>query len=150
MTRRLSPAGTAFIKSFEQLRLTAYLPTPNDVWSIGYGHTHGVQMGDTCTLEQADAWFLQDVAWAENAVDAHAPQGITQNAFDALVSLAFNIGATNFDASTLLKDLGAGQDAQAADEFLRWDRQRGQVLPGLERRREAERAMFDTPSPAAV
>jgi lysozyme len=149
--RRLSPAGAAFIQRFEAYRPVGYLPTPNDRPTAGWGHTGpDVQVGVHYSDEQCAAWFAADVEWAERVVDTHAPQGITQNAFDALVSLTFNIGAANFDASTLLRDLTAGDDVAAADEFLRWDRQRGQVLPGLDARREAERALFDTPGPVAV
>ena len=67
------------------------------------------------------------------------------NQFAALVSIAFNIGGGNFDRSTLLRDLVANDIPDASAQFLVWDRQRGVELPGLERRRQAERALFDTP-----
>ena len=54
MARQINDAGLELIKSFEALRLEAYLPTPDDVPTIGYGHTKGVQMGDTCTEEEAE------------------------------------------------------------------------------------------------
>lgn len=151
MARRLSPAGVAFIQRFEAYRPIGYLPTPNDKPSAGWGHTGpDVAVGVHYTDEQCAAWFAIDVTWAEETVDQHAPEGITQNQFDALVSICFNIGRANFDASTLLADLDAGDDAAAADQFLRWDRQRGKVLPGLDVRREAERTLFDTPGEIAA
>ena len=149
--RKLSPAGVAFIQGFEAYRPVGYLPTPNDKPTAGWGHAgRDVEVGVTYSLMQCAAWFALDVSWAEETVDTHAPEGISQNAFDALTSVCFNIGRANFDASTLLRDLDAGQTDAAANEFLRWDRQRGQVLPGLDARREAERALFDTPGPVAA
>ena len=151
MARRLSPAGAALIQQFEAYRPVGYLPTPNDRPTAGWGHTGpDVKIGVEYSREQCEAWFADDLAWAERAVDAHAPPGIAQNQFDALVSICFNIGAANFDASTLLEDVTAGNDVDAANEFLRWDKQRGVMLAGLERRREAERALFVTSGPVAA
>lgn len=143
MTRQINDAAKRLIKSFEQLRTQAYLPTGKDVPTIGYGHTDGVQMGDTCTEDEADAWFDDDVAWAENAVERHCTIDLTDNQFGALVSITFNIGQGNFDSSTLLRDLNANDIADASAQFLVWDKQRGGELPGLKRRRVAERALFD-------
>ncbi|WP_312069487.1 lysozyme, partial [Acinetobacter sp.] len=67
---------------------------------------------------------------------------LSQNQFDALVSLTYNIGSTAFKNSTLLKKLNAKDYAGAADQFLRWNKGGGKVLKGLVRRREAERALF--------
>jgi hypothetical protein len=67
---------------------------------------------------------------------------LTQNQFDALVSLVYNIGQTAFSNSTLLKKLNAKDYQGAADQFLRWNKGGGKVMKGLVRRREAERALF--------
>ncbi len=67
---------------------------------------------------------------------------LDQDQFDALVSFTFNLGAGNLQSSTLLKLLNQGEYTQAADQFLRWNKAGGRVLPGLTRRREAERALF--------
>lgn len=141
---KLGEKGAALIKSFEKCVLRAYLPTADDVPTIGYGHTKGVQMGDTCTQEQADAWFLEDVAWAEECVTKAVTSQLTQNEFDALVSLCFNIGCGNFGKSTLVKLLNSGDYDAASLEFRRWDKQRGTVLAGLTRRRAAEERLFET------
>jgi GH24 family phage-related lysozyme (muramidase) len=58
------------------------------------------------------------------------------------VSFTYNLGATNFSGSTLLKKLNAGEIQVAADEFLRWHKAGGQVLFGLIRRRAYERDLF--------
>ena len=91
--------GLELIKRYETLRLEAYMPTADDVPTIGYGHTRGVRMSDTCTEEQAEAWLREDLADAERAVNA-IDVDLTQGMFDALVSLAFNVGARRWITST--------------------------------------------------
>ena len=140
---KLGLRGTTLIQSFEQFRSVAYLPTPNDVPTIGWGRTKGVSMGATCTQEQADAWFLEDVKWAEDCVNRAVTVKIQQNEFDALCSLCFNIGCTNFGKSTLVKLLNQGDSEGAASQFLVWNKQDHKVLNGLTRRREAEKALFE-------
>ena len=140
---KLGPQGTSLIQSYETCRLTAYMPTPADVPTIGYGHTRGVAMGDTCTQEQADAWFLEDVAWAEDCVNRAVTAHVSQQEFDACVSLCFNIGCRAFSGSTLVKLLNEADYENAAGEFLKWDKQHGQVLAGLLNRRKAEQELFN-------
>src|SRR6185295_10718969 len=64
-TLKIGERGMALIKSHETLQLTAYRPTKDDVWTIGYGHTKGVTEGITCTEQQAEAWLLEDLRDAE-------------------------------------------------------------------------------------
>jgi len=140
----LSAAGLALIQSFEGLSLAAY-PDPGtggEPWTIGYGHTGGVKPGQTCTQAQAEAWLAADTQSAVRGVDSAIRVPVTQNQFDACVSLAYNIGLGNFRASTLLKLLNASRYAEAADQFLRWNRAAGKVLAGLTKRRAIERAYF--------
>lgn len=148
---KISDFGVAFIRGYEKLRLTAYLPTPNDVPTIGWGHTRGVKMGDTCTREQADAWLLEDLADAETCVNKRiAGIAITQGQYDALVSLCQNIGCGNFAGSTVLRRLLDGDDDGAADAFKMWNKQRDKKtggmkeLAGLTARRAAEKEIFRT------
>jgi lysozyme len=91
---------------------------------------------------KAEEYLSQDVAWAEEAVRTKVKVKLTQNQFDALVSFVFNVGATNFSTSTLLKRLNEGRYQEAANELLRWVRQKGIVLRGLQNRRREERALF--------
>lgn len=141
---KLGDKGAELIKSFETLRLEAYMPTADDVPTIGYGHTRGVALGDTCTEAEADAWFLEDVAWAEDCVNRAVTQTIQQEEFDALVSLCFNIGCRAFSGSTLVKRLNAGDYDGAKEQFSAWNKQHGQVLAGLNKRRTAEAELFDS------
>ena len=130
------------IKKSEGLRLEAYLPTPNDIPTIGYGHTKGVRMGQRISLAQAEQFLLEDVDWAEDAVNSLVKVRLSQNQFDALVSFVFNIGAGAFSKSTLLKCLNAGDYGSAANQLLRWNKQAGKELKGLTKRRQEERALF--------
>ena len=145
MTRMINDAALDLIKSFEQFRDKAYLPTPDDVPTIGYGHTGpDVRMGDTCTMEQATAWLLADTAGAAAEVERDVTVAISDDEFGALVALTFNIGKGAFRSSTLLRLLDAGDHQGAAQQFLRWNKQAGKELAGLDRRRAAEEALFLT------
>lgn len=86
--------------------------------------------------------LLQDVADAEKCVGKNVRVPLTQNEFDALVSLTFNIGCRAFSGSTLLKLLNSSDYDGAAQQILRWDKQAGKPLAGLTRRRKAEKEMF--------
>lgn len=132
--------GLNLIKHFEGLRLSAYQCSAH-VWTIGYGHTADVGENDVITEEEALYFLHQDLAESERAVNQYVHVPLTQNQFDALVSFVFNLGAGNFLTSTLLKKLNSGDDG-AAQEFGRWIHASGKALPGLVRRREAERALF--------
>ena len=144
MSRQIAAAGLALIKSFEERRYVAYKPTPNDVWTIGDGHTAGVKEGDTCDDAQADAWLIEDTAGAAAEVDNDITVALTDDEFDALVCLTFNIGRGAFRNSTLRKKLDAGDYQGAAQQFLVWNKQAGKELAGLDRRRVAEEALFLT------
>lgn len=130
------------IKKHEGLRLEAYLPTPNDVWTIGYGHTHTTKQGMKITAGQAESLLRKDIAWVEKAVNTLVVVPLTQNQFDAVSSLVFNIGERAFSTSTLLRLLNSGDYEGAANQFLRWNKQKGRVLNGLTRRRQEERKLF--------
>jgi lysozyme len=137
----LGAAGEALIESFEELRLAAYLDQ-RSIPTIGWGHTAGVKMGDTCTEAQADAWLLEDTQTAVNGVEKSLQVFCTQNQFDALVSFTFNVGVGAEAHSTLIKFMNAGDTKGAADQFLVWDHVNGVPNAGLLRRRQAEQALF--------
>lgn len=148
----LGSAGEKLIKEFESCRLKAYLDG-GGVWTIGWGHTgREVVDGLVWTQDQADATFWSDVVEFEEGVKRLVTATINQNQFDALVSFAYNVGldedadtkAEGLGDSTLLKKLNAGDYAGAAAEFLKWNKDNGQVVAGLTRRRTAEKKLFET------
>ena len=142
-------AGLSLIRQAEGLRLRAY-PDPGtggDPWTIGIGTTvypdgRKVRRGDTCTPQQADEYLAHDLQGFERDVAAMVTVPLTGSQFSALVSFAYNVGAPALRSSTLLRLLNAGDYAGAANQFLRWNRAAGRVLPGLVRRRAAERDLF--------
>jgi GH24 family phage-related lysozyme (muramidase) len=138
-----SGAGVALIQGFEGCRLTAYLPTANDEWTVGWGET-GPHIGEATvwTQGQADARFAARLGELGHDVSTLIAAPTSQPQFDAMVSLAWNIGLLAFAGSTLLRLHNGGDFAAAAAQFVRWKRQRGVVLPGLIRRRQAEAAMY--------
>lgn len=144
---QISKSGLDLIKSYEGLKLEAYLPTPIDVPTIGYGHTKTAYMGMKITEVGATELLKSDLAWVEAVVNKEVKVPLTQPQYDALCSFVFNLGGTNFKRSTLLKLLNAGDYVGAADQLLRWDKQGATVLRGLTRRREAERALFLSKAP---
>lgn len=138
---KLSPAGLALIKAQEGLRTRAYL-CPAGRWTIGYGSTGpDVWPGMTISAGEAEARLERDLERFEAAV-AQAALPASQNQYDAMVSLAFNIGIEAFLRSTLLRRHRAGDVEGAAAEFGRWVNAKGRRLPGLVRRRAAERALY--------
>lgn len=139
---KTSDAGLDLIKSHEGLRLDAYL-CPAGVWTIGYGHTGTARPGMRITNEQADELLRLDVEKFEECVRNALQVEVTQGQFDALVSFAFNVGCGALRGSTLLRLLNQGDFDGAAAQFARWNRGGGQVLAGLARRREDERALFE-------
>jgi len=133
--------GVALTESFEGCRLASYQDSVG-VWTIGYGHTHGVGSGQTCTQEQAQAWLEADMANAESAVNLYVKVVLTQGEYDSLVDFTFNLGSGNLHSSTLLKLVNENDMADAANEFAKWDRAGGMVVAGLLRRRLAEKTEF--------
>ncbi|MBK4770990.1 MAG: lysozyme [Pantoea sp. Morm] len=135
--------GINLIKRFEGLRLEAYRDSVG-IPTIGYGHTHGVKMGDVITGAQADAFLREDLQVAELIINTNVKVRLTQGQFDALASFVFNLGSGNFVKSTLLKKLNTGDFSGAAGEFGKWVNAGGKKLPGLVKRRAAEREVFLT------
>lgn len=142
---RASAGALDIIKRFEDLRLEAYL-CPAKVWTIGWGHTAGVQPGDSITPERAEELLLRDVAGLEENLPKVIHVQLTEGQWNALVSLCFNLrgGALGLPrvAPRLVAKIDAGDFAGAADEFLDINRANGEVLAGLTRRRQAERELF--------
>lgn len=140
----VGPRARSLIQSYEQCRLTAYLPTPNDVPTIGWGSTGpDIVLGMTWTQAECDARFAEDLARFAAGVETALRDAPTlPREFGAMVSLAYNIGLGAFRSSTLCRKHRAGDKAGAAAQFARWNRQAGQVLAGLTRRRAAEAALY--------
>ena len=142
----VSVAGIDQICEFEGLRLNAY-DDGVGVWTIGFGTTiypNGIKVkkGDTCTEAQAKAYMTHDLKKFELAVNSAVTADLNQNQFDALVSLAYNIGTNAFKNSTLVKKLNADDFNGAANQFDVWNKAGGKVMQGLVNRRAKEKSLF--------
>ena len=133
------------VKKFEGCRLTAY-PDPGTggaPWTVGYGHTSGVVPGLTITQAQADVWLKQDLDKANKDMHSLVNCPLRQCQEDALTSFVYNCGKHNFENSTLRIKVNTGKMDEAAKEFDKWVNAAGKPLPGLVKRRAAERALFE-------
>lgn len=137
----LSASALVGIAVHEAFRPTAYLPTPNDVPTIGFGTTGGVQMGDKITVERALVRLLADADKFQRDLKACIGDvPLHQHEWDAYVSWAYNVGTGAACRSTLVRKLKQTPPdyAGACKELLRWDKQGGKTLRGLTIRRQAE------------
>lgn len=154
---KTSDNGRKFIESFEGLILEAYddyndRPVPvggsaRGTLTIGYGHTvsagpPGIVPGETITKEQADQILASDLSKVETDVAQLVRTALNQNQFDALVSFEFNTGALRHSSG--LNYLNQAEYEFAWNVFDQYTHAAGRVLPGLVRRRQAERNLFFT------
>lgn len=129
------------IGEFEGCRLEAYRDIVG-VLTIGYGHTGSdVTPGMKISQQVADQLLACDLKRFEDAVTRLTPH-VTQHQFDALVSFAFNLGEGSLQRSTLRKHHNAGNHAEAAREFAKWNHAGGKVVAGLTRRRAKEASVY--------
>jgi len=165
---KLSQAGADLMHRFEGCRNKPYL-CPAHIWTIGYGHVlyqeqirlpmvradgKDVPMirkemplkpedNRVWSKQEIEELFADDVASFERGVLRLVPTVVgRQGAFDALVSISFNFGLGNLQRSTIRMKANRGDWEGAAEAFMVWVKGGGKVLPGLVRRREAEKALF--------
>ena len=139
---KISEEGKALIKKFEGCELEAY-QCPAGVWTIGYGHTKGVQQGDIWSQANADEMLDIELEEFEGYINELVEVQLEQHQFDALVAWVYNLGAGNLISSTLLIKLNAGDYEDVPHEIQRWNKAGGEVLEGLIRRRKAEALLFE-------
>lgn len=149
MTIKTGPLARAVMHHFEACQLRAYL-CPAKVWTIGWGNTFyengsKVRRGDVITQARADALFAHKLATEFEPAVIRAIGGAhtTPAQFGAMVSLAYNIGAGAFSRSTVARMHRMGNHEAAAKAFGSWVRGGGRVLPGLVRRRNVERLLYE-------
>jgi len=165
--REINPATVNLVKSFEGIpdgdpatvNIDPYLD-PVNIWTIGWGHAIRYQnrflkgaadqalvkslYPQGITFDQAVALLHGDLVNAGRDVASLVGVPLNDNQFGALTSFTFNLGVGNLSSSTLLKKLNRADYSGAAEEFPRWVRAGGKVLPGLVKRRAAERELFLT------
>ena len=147
------------IKAFEGCHNTPYL-CPAKLWTVGYGHVLYPEQARlkaderpayplkpehnrVWDVDEIDALLQADLRKFEAGVLRLCPPAADNDChFGAEVSFSFNVGLGNLQSSTLRMKYNRGDTEGAADEFLKWNKSGGKVLPGLVRRREAERMLF--------
>lgn len=144
----LSAAGLVTLVGYEGYTERAVRPTPLDVPTLGFGTTEGVKLGDTTTPPAALQRALDDVRKYEGAMRQCVTVPLDQREYDAYVEFSYNVGASAFCKSTLVRKLNAGDYAGACDEVLRWKYHKGvdcstpgnRICSGLWQRRLATHA----------
>ena len=165
---KLGKAGEDLMHKYEGMRNRPYL-CPAHIWTIGYGHVLyqdqirlpvvRVEGKDTPMIrkeyplkpEDSRVWTKEEINELFRADVAHFERGVLrlvpgvvgrQGAFDALVSISFNFGLGNLQRSTIRMRANRGDWEGAAEAFMAWTKGGGKVLPGLVKRRVAEKALF--------
>ena len=136
----IAKSTLAFITKEEGARNKAYKDSKG-LWTIGVGHLIKADeqhlITATLTDEQVEELLRSDLKWCSEAVESSVKVPLTQNQYDALYSLCFNIGGTNFAKSTVVKKINENDLKGAADAILMWNKP--EVLVN---RRKRERALF--------
>jgi len=165
---KLSKAGEDLMHKYEGFRSRPYL-CPAHIWTIGYGHVlyqeqirlpvvrvegketpmirkeYPLKPEDNrvWTKTEIDELFRTDVGTFERGVLRLVPGVVgRQGSFDALVSISYNFGLGNLQRSTIRMRANRGDWEGAAEAFMVWTKGGGKVLPGLVKRRVAEKALF--------
>ena len=138
---RCNQKGIDIIKMYEGLKLQPYL-CPAGLLTVGYGSTLAGKLNRQITREEAEQFLKLDVEEAEKGMSPLIKIECSENEWSALVSFVFNVGVGNFKNSTLLKVLNQRDKKEAANQFARWVFAAGKILPGLQKRRDAEKELF--------
>lgn len=138
----LSVSGLSLIQKHEGLSFGVYLD-PVGLPTVCWGHMDmRLKVGTQYSRASCEAFLKEDSQTAQEAIRDLVKVPLTQNQFDALVSLVFNIGRPAFSRSTLLRKLNQEDYLGAAKEFPRWVFAGGKKLPGLLTRRTDEMELF--------
>jgi lysozyme len=156
---KVSAEAIKMIKHHEGVRVKPYR-CPAHLWTVGVGHVMYPEQAKLPVVErlqfplriedfriwsmdEVDNILAQDLARFERGVARYCPIATAhQGIFDALVSFAFNVGLGNLQRSGLRMKTNRGEFDEAAEEFMKWTKAAGKVLPGLVKRRKDEQAMY--------
>ena len=145
---KISNKGLELIKKYEGFKAKPYL-CPSSVPTIGYGSTYyedgtKVKLTDPAiTQERATELLMALLVSYEKAVDSYCVDTINQNQFDALCSFVYNCGNQALKNSTLLRKVnGNRMNPDITNEFLKWNKGGGRVIPGLSKRRQEEADLY--------
>lgn len=147
---QIGAKGLNLIKKYEGFKASPY-KCPAGIPTIGYGATYypngtKVKLTDKpVTQREADTMLLNMLKHYEQGVDSFTTDLVNQNQFDALVSIAYNIGLQALKGSTLIRKVNLDpNDKTIKNEFMRWTKANGKVLDGLLARRKEEAELYGT------
>lgn len=147
---QISEDGLLLIERFEGFVGHPYQDSVG-VWTIGFGHTHGVTAGSPdITVEEGTALLKADVELEYGAAVNSVGVPLTQHEFDATTSFVYNLGTGVLSDGGFGRLLRAQQYDAAANAMLGYDHAGGEILEGLAVRRAAERKLFLTPDPTPI
>jgi len=156
---KTSPEAIKLIKHHEGVRLKPYR-CPALLWTVGVGHVidpahakvpfeerRNLPIPDGWNrilgMDEVDAILAKDLGRFERGVARYCPSTLnSQGRFDALVSFSFNVGLGNLQRSGLRMKTNRGEFEEAAEEFMKWTKAGGRVLPGLVKRRLDEQRLY--------
>ena len=139
----VSDAGLTLVKHFEGYSPIVYEDAAGYP-TIGFGHLiePGEKIQEPLLGDAAERLLQEDIAPKAAAVNARVAVPLFQGQFDAVVSWTYNLGEGALKSSTMLKKINAAQHKEVPTQIKRWNKAGGKVLKGLERRREAEAALY--------
>ncbi|WP_374746433.1 lysozyme [Klebsiella variicola subsp. variicola] len=110
------------------------------VWTVCYGHTgKDIMLGKKYTEAECRALLNKDLSTVARQINPYIQKPIPETMRGALYSFAYNVGAGNFQTSTLLRKINQGDQKGACDQLRRWTYAKGKQWKGLITRREIER-----------
>lgn len=133
--------AAGLVRQFEGCKLTAYRDG-GGVWTIGYGHTAGSYEGLVWAQEQAEAALTTDLQNAAMGLFGLIKSKLSDRQMAALISLAFNVGASALKGSTLINAVNDGRWADVVRQFIAWDHDGGREVKGLLHRRLIEATTY--------
>jgi lysozyme len=145
---KLNNSGYLIITEFEGFSAKPYLCSAK-VPTIGFGNTYYTN-GTKVTLLDKPITRVQAFEMFKHIADKFASKvsklvtsPLNQNQFNALVSLAYNIGIAAFTNSTLLKKVNINHNDKSIElEFLKWNKVNKKEVAGLTRRRNYEADIY--------
>lgn len=143
LTAAVAVIAVPLVGGFEGLRTSAY-PDPatgREPWTVCYGETAGVRLGDTYTVAECKAMLARSLETYAFGIERCITRPMPDTTYAAFLSLAYNVGTGAFCKSSAARLWNAGEGRAACDAMLKWNRAAGVVFPGLTRRRQAERAL---------
>lgn len=128
----------ALAGAYEGRRLSAY-PDVTGIYTLCYGHTGGVHAGQAATPAECQRLLTADMQRATRGVQSCIRRPMTPGQEAAFSDFAYNLGWPTFCRSSIARRFNRGDTRGACDALMLYVHAGRQVLPGLVKRRSAER-----------